>query len=74
MSAGPDARRALRSLLSALIERTDGAQGLYIPKGEDGMIRMIAALLDMGAGEDADAALAARIAWFSSAFRPENHA
>lgn len=40
-------RRFLRALLSALIaERTD-AEGLYIPRGEEGQRRMIRALLAM---------------------------
>lgn len=47
-------RRFLRALLSALIsERTD-AQGLYIPRGEEGMRRMIRALLDMRAPQEND--------------------
>lgn len=40
-------RQLLRRLLKALIaERTD-ADGLYVPHGEDGMRRMIRALLGM---------------------------
>lgn len=40
-------RQLLRRLLKALIaERTD-ADGLYVPHGEDGMRRMIRALLSM---------------------------
>lgn len=40
-------RRFLRALLSALIAERDDAEGLYIPRGEEGMRRMIGALLDM---------------------------
>lgn len=40
-------RRLLRALLSALIAERDDADGLYIPRGEAGMRRMIRALLDM---------------------------
>lgn len=40
-------RRFLRSLLSALIAEREDAQLLYIPRGEDGMRRMIRALLNM---------------------------
>ncbi len=48
-------RRLLRALLSALIAERDDADGLYIPRGEAGMRRMIRALLAMRpakAGED----------------------
>ncbi len=40
-------RRLLRTLLSALIAERDDADGLYIPRGEAGMRRMIRALLAM---------------------------
>ena len=40
-------RRFLRALLSALIAERKDAQLLYIPRGEEGMRRMIRALLDM---------------------------
>ncbi len=51
----PQDRRLLRALLSALIAERDDADGLYIPRGEAGMRRMIRALLSMRparAGED----------------------
>ena len=47
-------RQALRRLLSALIAERDDAQLLYIPRGEDGMRRMIRALLDMRAPREDD--------------------
>ena len=40
-------RRFLRALLSALIAERSDTQLLYIPRGEDGMRRMIRALLEM---------------------------
>ena len=42
-------RRFLRALLSALIAERDDAQLLDVPRGEDGMRRMIRALLDLRA-------------------------
>ena len=47
-------RQALRRLLSALIAERDDAQLLYIPRGEDGMRRMIRALLEMRAPREND--------------------
>ena len=47
-------RQRLRHLLSALIAERDDAQLLYIPRGEEGMRRMIRHLLLMRApGMDA---------------------
>ena len=40
-------RRFLRALLSALIAEREDSALLYIPHGEEGMRRMIRALLDM---------------------------
>ncbi len=40
-------RRFLRALLSALIAERPYAEGLYIPRGEEGQRRMIRALLAM---------------------------
>ena len=40
-------RRFLRALLSALIAEREDAALLYIPRGEEGMRRMIRVLLDM---------------------------
>ena len=62
-------RQALRRLLSALIAERDDAQLLYIPRGEDGMRRMIRALLDMRAPRENDP-LKDDIAWFKNAQRP----
>lgn len=62
-------RQALRRLLSALIAERDDAQLLYIPRGEDGMRRMIRALLDMRAPRKNDP-LKDDIAWFTNAQRP----
>ena len=62
-------RQALRRLLSALIAERDDAQLLYIPRGEDGMRRMIRALLDMRAPRENDP-LKDDIAWFTNAQRP----
>ena len=61
-------RQALRRLLSALIAERDDAQLLYIPRGEDGMRRMIRALLDMRAPRENDP-LKDDIAWFTNAQR-----
>ena len=47
-------RRFLRALLSALIAERSDADNLYIPRGEAGMRRMIAALLDMRAPREDD--------------------
>ena len=62
-------RQALRRLLSALIAERDDAQLLYIPRGEDGMRRMIRALLDMRAPRENDP-LKDDIAWFTNTQRP----
>ncbi len=56
-------------LRDELLARGESTQGLYVPRGEAGMVRMISALLDMGAGEGADEALRSRIAWFEREFR-----
>lgn len=47
-------RRFLRALLSALIAERGDTEGLYIPRGEEGMRRMIRALLDMRAPREDD--------------------
>lgn len=47
-------RRFLRTLLSALIAERSDADGLYIPRGEEGMRRMIRALLSMRAPREDD--------------------
>lgn len=47
-------RRFLRALLSALIAERSDADGLYIPRGEAGMRRMIRALLSMRAQREDD--------------------
>jgi len=63
-------RQALRALLSALIRERSDAQLLYIPRGEDGMRRMIRALLDIRPARENDP-LEQMIAQFLSG---ENHA
>ncbi len=40
-------RQLLRRLLKALVAERSDADGLYIPRGEDGMRRMIRSLLAM---------------------------
>ena len=40
-------RRKQRELLRALITEREDAQTLYIPRGEEGVRRMIRALLDL---------------------------
>ena len=62
-------RQTLRRLLSALIRERDDAQLLYIPRGEDGMRRMIGALLDMRAPRESDP-LRDEIIWFTNTQRP----
>ena len=47
-------RQKLRRLLSALIAERADAQLLYIPRGEDGMRRMIRALLQLRAPREGD--------------------
>ena len=47
-------RRFLRALLSARIAEREYAALLYIPRGEEGMRRMIRALLDMRPPRDND--------------------
>ena len=62
-------RKALRTLLSALIAEREDSALLYIPGGESGMRRMIRALLDMRAPRENDP-LKDDIAWFTNAQRP----
>lgn len=47
-------RRFLRALLSALIAERQDAEGLYIPRGEEGLRRMIRALLAMRPTQEHD--------------------
>ena len=56
-------RTRLRKLLAALIAEREDSQLLYIPHGESGMRRMIAALLEMRPIVDNDP-LAEQIRWF----------
>jgi len=63
-------RRFLRALLSALIAERSDAQLLYIPRGEEGMRRMIRALLDIRPARENDP-LEQMITQFLSG---ENHA
>lgn len=65
-------RRFLRALLSALIAERPDAEGLYVPRGEAGIRRMIRALLAMRpAPEGGSDPLAGDIARFE---RMENSA
>ena len=65
-----DTRIRLRRLLAALIAEREDSQLLYIPHGEPGMRRMIAALLAMRAPTPNDP-LAEQIEWFR-ANQPES--
>ena len=57
-------RRFLRALLSALIAERPDAQGLYVPRGEAGIRRMIRALLAMRPAPEGSDPLAGDIARF----------
>ncbi len=57
-------RRFLRALLSALISERPDAQGLYVPRGEAGIRRMIRALLAMRPASEGSDPLADDIARF----------
>ena len=57
-------RRFLRALLSALIAERQDAQGLYVPRGEAGIRRMIRALLAMRPAPEGGDPLAGDIARF----------
>ena len=58
-------RTRLRKLLAALIAEREDSQLLYIPPGESGMRRMIAALLVMRPIVENDP-LAEQIRWFKT--------
>lgn len=63
MSVTPSETRAqLRAILRLLISEQDDAQLLYIPHGEPGMRRMIAALLPLRVPNENDAELAQLLA------------
>ncbi|MBR3794977.1 MAG: hypothetical protein IKK34_02950 [Clostridia bacterium] len=47
-------RRFLRALLAALLAERPDAEGLYIPRGEEGQRRMIRALLAIRPPRDHD--------------------
>ena len=65
-------RQMLRKLLAALIRERNDADLLYIPRGEEGMRRMIRALLDMRAPREDDP-LKESISWFlGSHHGPDN--
>ena len=65
-------RQMLRKLLAALIRERSDADLLYIPRGEEGMRRMIRALLDMRAPREDDP-LKESIAWFLGSHQePDN--
>ena len=57
-------RRFLRALLSALIAERSDAEGLYVPRGEAGIRRMIRALLAMRPAPEGGDSLAGDIARF----------
>lgn len=57
-------RRFLRALLSALIAERPDAEGLYVPRGEAGIRRMIRALLAMRPTQGGRDPLAGDIARF----------
>ncbi len=59
-----DTRIRLRRLLAALIAEREDSQLLYIPHGEPGLRRMIAALLAMRPPVENDP-LAEQIRWFN---------
>ena len=54
MHESHNTRKALRTLLSALIAEREDSALLYIPHGEPGMRRMIRALLEMRAPQAHD--------------------
>ena len=65
-------RQMLRKLLAALIRERSDADLLYIPRGEEGMRRMIRALLDMRAPREDDP-LKESISWFLGSHQePDN--
>lgn len=65
-------RQMLRKLLAALIRERNDADLLYIPRGEEGMRRMIRALLDMRAPREDDP-LKESISWFLGSHQgPDN--
>ena len=57
-------RKMLRALLCALIAERPDTEGLYIPRGEAGLRRMIRALLDMRPPMGADDPLRGQIEAF----------
>lgn len=64
-------RAFLRSLLSRLLAERSDSEGLYIPRGEDGMRRMIRHLIAMRPADAGDAQTQADIEAF---LRSENEA
>ena len=67
----PAAERALlRSILRLLISEREDAQLLYIPRGEAGMRRMIAALLDIRTPGENDAQLHALLTQLEKNVQP----
>lgn len=65
-------RQMLRKLLAALIRERNDADLLYIPRGEEGMRRMIRALLDMRVPREDDP-LKESISWFLGSHQgPDN--
>ena len=64
-----NSRAQLRAILRLLIAERDDAQLLYIPRGEPGMRRMIAALLPLRVPNENDAQLEALLAGLSEPIR-----
>ena len=64
-----NSRAQLRAILRLLISERDDAQLLYIPRGEQGMRRMIAALLPLRVPNKNDARLEALLAGLSEPIR-----
>ncbi len=65
-------RRFLRSLLSRLLAQQPDAEGLYVPRGEAGMRRMIRHLIALRAPGTDDAQLEADIRAFEAMEEAEN--
>lgn len=64
-----NSRAQLRAILRLLISERDDAQLLYIPRGEQGMRRMIASLLPLRVPNENDARLEALLAGLSEPIR-----
>lgn len=67
-------RSFLRGLLSRLLAERSDSEGLYIPRGEEGMRRMIRHLIAMRPAGAGDARLEADIQSFRALERDEEYA